>query len=606
MGGFYNSVARLAGEGAEKIASTFGAKAAPEIGEAIESGVYKKLLQPARSFEDHPYAARIYQDYHNEYKPRVEKYKSIGTQQASAFPTGHPNAPSIGDITKQAHKRAALEVFGPNRVRIQSMLKNVEATQGKNRADVLADHFNILFQEEARTSGPNRMSQFDADMRGGYGKKQTSAEGIETPTSPYKGKSEEGWERNIGRIRATLAYKAAPIHMANTLLNVATSDGGIALLKTMNQIWNPSNRAGAEAQLLTSNAISEMWLNPYKEKLAFDASKIKQYAPGGVGEFIHKNMFIPGMSNVRYESIMMGAQAGKTMAEEAAAHLAQGNKKFALPALRELGLDPAKLAAQNYQMLPDDIEKAYYHGANNRVFLDPYDKTPTFWRQSPLWRSMKAFTGYVSSQGAFERRTLVRQYKQGDFIGIARNIALKSMVYPLVGSTIYEVDRLASGEDWDDPAGHLGSRLEATPAGMIYDAVAGKERSASAAKTALNTLDMIAKLATFGNGAGYLRGASRASLAQHVLPPEANVAIQLGQDAMKATHYDANHKKAADPLMRDILSDIPSLGLGSMASHKLVPTRAEESRNNPKKFRRTKPKADSWNPFNSTSGINDY
>lgn len=608
MGGFYSDIARLASEGvadasakigakigSSRLGGTIGARVASmgdDFSKSIESGLYKKVFAPQRAFEDNPYAKDIWTDYNNTYKPKVNKYISEGTQVAKATGSTKP----VEDIYRDAHKKASLETFGPNRVTIQSMLKHVEKTQGKNRADILADHFNIEFKEEQMKTGNKAgLSGFDADMR----KSVDGGSGFETPPSPYKGR--KGYENTISSLRATLAYKAAPIHMANTLLNVATNDGLVALGKTLNQVWNPSNRAGAEQQLLASNAISELWMNPYREKAKFDAGVISKYAPGSVGEFLHRNMFIPGMSAVRHESIMMGAQSGKLMAEEAVQHLQAGNEKWALPALHDLGLDANKIKRNNFQLDQEDIDKAFYHGANNRVFLDPYDATPTFWKQSPLWRSMKAFTGYITKQSAFERNTIMRQYRQGDFIGIARNIALKSLVYPIVGSTIYEFDRLLSGEDWDDPAKHYENRIEATPAGVAVDLLTGRNEAVNSAKTAMNTIDMLGRLGVWGGTTGYIRGMNRANLAQHILPPEVNVGVQLAQDSIKAAHYDSDkHKGNLEPLERDLLSDMPSLGLGAIASHKLVPTRAEQNAGKLKKFHRQKRAVESSNPLNAT------
>lgn len=598
MGGTYNAVAELAGKYAEKLATKFGSKVAPEFGELVEKGVYRGVYNPARTFEAHPMAKQVYEDYTQIYKPKVSKYETelAKTQQSSG------QAINLNANTKAASKRASDEVFGPKRVIIQNMLKRVERDKGKNLADVMSNHFNVLFEEPAQQEGTSRMSKFNADMRGGFGKKNLNPEKeIETPTSPYK--SRNAAEDVIGKARSTLAFKAAPIHLANTLGNIATEGGLKNLAQTLYNVWGPSSQ-GNVARLMASDAVSQIYLDPIKEFQSFQSGRISKYAPGSVGEFIHRNMYIPGMSMVRRQNLIIGAESGRLLAQEAAEHLKAGNTKFGIPALKRLGIEPAKIIQQGYQLHPEDISQAYFHGSNNTAFLDPYDATPTFWRQSPTWRTVKAFSGYITKQVEFEKKVILKQYKQGDFVGIARNIALKSLAYPLVGATLYEFDRLLTGSDWDDPAKHLENRYDATPAGQLYHMATGTNDPASSAKTTLNTIDMIARLGVFGNTTGYIRGANRASLGERFLPPELNIGIQLFQDMDKAAHYDSNHPNAAKPLARDVLSDVPSLGLGSVLAHKIVPTRKEEQKDKLQKYHKTKQKPESDNLFNYTGNDN--
>lgn len=585
MGGIYNSIADLATQGIEKVGAKLGASSfAHEASESVERGLYNAVFPSKVAFQDIPAAKTLYDHYTGPYKELVNKYTSEGVQQAQKLGTQQP----VHEIGRAAERKAQDVVFGKNRVAIQGVLKHVEKTVSKNRADILADHLNILFREAPDSQG---LSSFDRDMRKG------EEGGFQTKPSEYRGASfAEGLAK---KHQSLLAYKAAIPHLASNL-NILISDGFSTYAKTLATNFNPTTRKGAEAAVLSSNAISELWENGYKEKLAFDNGKLKQFAPGGIGEFIHRNIYIPGMSRVRYETLMMSAHASKLAADEAVQHLKNGNDRMALPMLRELGLDQNKIKAQKFQLLPDDIAKAYYHGTDARAFLNFAENRTALSQRSPLYRVVGAFHGYVTRQSQFFRQVFKRQYEQGDFIGIARNIGLMSMAFPLVGATIYESERLLSGNDWDDPVGHLGNRMEATPAGQAYDAVAGRSNMASAARTSINTIDNLSHMASFGVATGYIRGASRASLASQLLGPDANMAIQGAQDTIKALHTDTRHPDSWKPLARDAMSDLPSLGAGAIVSHKLLPTRADLARDKPKKFRKQgKPKEDSWNPLNS-------
>jgi len=585
MGGFYNTVAKFATEGIEKAGAKIGQSAfAHEAAENVEKGLYHAVFPAKTAFQDIPAAKALYDIYSGPYKETVNKLTSQGVQAAQAMGSVKPHH----EISSEAAKTAQDMVFGKNRAAIQGVLKHVENTVSKNRADILADHLNILFKESPDSQG---LSSFDRDMRKG-----TPDQKVNTPPSPYRGAN--FYEKNIGRThQALLAYKAAIPHLASNL-NILISDGFQTYAKVVNQNFNPSTRKGAEAAVLATNAISELWHTSYKEKQEFDKGLISKYAPGGVGEFLHRNMYIPGMSRVRYETLMMSAHASKLAAEEASQHLMQGNDKMALPMLRELGLDANKIKRQNGQLLSDDIDKVYYHGTNARAFLNFAENRTALFQRSPLFRTAGAFHNYVSSQSQFFRNVFKRQYEQGDFMGITRNIGLLSMAFPVVGATIYESERLLSGNDWDNPTGHLEKRLEDTPAGAVYDEVAGRQKAGSAAHIALGTIENLSHIAAFGVATGYVRGASRANLAGQVLGPDANIALQGAQDALKSLHTSNRKPDAWKPVARDAMSDFTPLGIGSIASHKLLPTKQDRDAKKFHKPRLKKQQSDN-NPLNS-------
>lgn len=582
MGGFYNTIAKLATEGVEKI----GAKVANsqwghEAAESVERGIYHGVFPAKTAFQDIPVANQLYQEYAGPYKETVNKLTSQGVQAAQRAGTNQP----AHEISRAAERQAQDIHFGQNLVAIQGVLKHVEKTVSKNRADILADHLNIMFKE---APDPEGLSKFDRDMRKGADENK-----FQTPPSEYRGKTPV--ELIANKHQALLAYKAAIPHLSSNL-NILISDGFKTYAKVLATEFSGTGRKAAEAQLLASNAISEVWEQGYKEKLAFDNGKIKQFLPNSVGEFIHKNMFIPGMSRVRYETLLMSANASKFAAQEAAQHLVQGNDRMALPTLRELGLDPVKIRAQQGLLLADDIQKAYYHGTNVRAFLNPGENRTVLSQRSPLFRTTAAFHSYITNQSKFFRQVFKRQYEQGDFIGIARNIGLMSTVFPVVGASIYETERLLTGNDWDNPAGHFGEKLEMTPAGGIYDAINGRQNANSKAKQALGMIEGLSHVASFGVVTGYVRGASRRHLANQLLGPDINQVVQGAEDLYGAAQTSNTKPKAWKPLARDITSAIPMVG--GPITHELLPTTKEDAAKKPKKFRRARPKPESWNPLN--------
>jgi hypothetical protein len=587
MGGFSNAFVDLAKSGIEKVGSAIGKSSeAKDLAAKVENGFYHAVFKPEAAFKDIPAANKLWDAYSGPYHQLTDKYVAEGTQAAKVAGSIRP----AGEIYNEAKKKASSEVFGPNREVIQGVLKHVEKTVSKNRADILADHLNVLFQEAPIKAGINKgKSTFDIDMaRGG------AEGGFETPASKYR--SSNTFENIASMHQRTLAYKAAVPHLASNL-NILMSDGFQIYAKTLATVFGPGRKA-AEAQLLATNAISEPVYNGYREELAFRNGLIHKFAPGGVGEFIHRNMFIPGMSFVRYNTVLMSAIASKMAGDEAVQNLMTGDLKKALPVLNEFKLDPAKIKAQGGQLLPEDIDKIYHHGTDVRAFLNQGDKRTILGQQSPMFRTMGAFHKYVSNQSAFFKNVFKRQYQQGDFVGIARNVGLMSMAFPVMGAMIYESERLLSGNDWDDPEGHLKSRIKSTPAGYVYDKLTGEQDSTSAAHMAHSTIENLSHIASFGVATGYIRGASRAKLGEQILGPDASMAIQGVQDALKAASRDSKHPAAAKPFERDMLSDIPSYGIGSILSHELIPSVKKTTKYHA--YRRAKVTEESDNPFSDS------
>jgi len=599
-----NEIAELVSKGAGKIAASWA--------EPVEHAIYTKMFADHRAFDDIPAAKALFDIHQKVYEPKVNQYKNelLKTLQQGVSAPVHPRfVPHItgqlaaNDVTRVATKTAQEEVFGKNRSAIQAVVRHVADTKGMNRANILSDILNTMYKEEPIKPGSfnEGKSSLDVDLRRKGGKDDID-NAVHTKLSPYRRVTDA--EGVVNKARSLIAYKAALPHSVTAFLNAATEHGVINAVKSFNDAFGPGAK-GKETALFVSNAISEFFETSVREEYAFKQSKISKYMPNSAGEFIHRNFFQPGMSYTRKQNLKIGAYSGKRLAEEAAGLLAAGKKiKWATEAFRKMDLDINKIASQGWQLHPEDIQKAYYHGANNLAFLNPKGNTPAFWRQSPYFRAMNSFTGFIANQAAFERRVLREQWQSGDAAGIARNIVIKTLAYPVVGSMIYEAGRLAFGADWDDPGKHLRARLENTPAGVIVDKLAGKENNASSLEILENTLDMASHIGALGQFAQTMRDTNRSELYRKFIPPEANMALQLGQDAFgkgKAIHTDSAHPHAADALKRDLLNDtLLPFGVGQILSHMIYPTKKERDKKNYHRYKANRPKPKSSNPFNGT------
>ena len=599
MAGIEEEAGRYVAEGVERAGSKLVSEAAEHVPISM-----KMFFSPERTFQQAgPAAVEMWAKHQNEFIPAQNKIESLVAKGLQHPTEVHPSVKPIVDrltaqkaagkawdvntIKRAAVEQASTEVYGPNRVMIQSLLKHVSETN-MNMADSLSDQYHIMFREAQPERGG--FTQFSKDMAIKRAGDETT---YRPPESSYKGADKYGIERGAQTFRRMLAYGAGPIHGAQAAINIATRNGYMPLFKATMQIFGPGE---AESNLLASNMISELHISPLREQMAFESGRIHKYAPGGVGEFIHRNMFMPGMQNIRRRALEIGAQTGKVVAEEAAYRLQKGDTKYALAAFRRLDIDPAKIVEQGYKLRPEDIDKAYHHGANNAVFLNYYDNTPSLWRQSPLFRGIKAFSGPVAKQSEFLRNVLLDQIRAGDHVGVARTVATWTLAVPLIGATLAEFDRLRHGEDWSNTGEHYWNRLEATLPGELFDKATGRT-GAPISKALYNEIYLISYLGAWGNMSGYLRGANRSSLVGRFMPPEIRMGIQAVEDAFKIK-TDSKHKDSYKPFARDVMSDIPTMGAGTIASHIILPTKKGLSKGKPQKPKITTTNPDSWDPRN--------
>lgn len=595
MGGFAHALGDVVEKVGQKVAN-----------EAIEHGVYRGLFADHRAFQDIPAAKALWDAHTNEVLPRINKYASSAADAQLKLPSAARTPAHVLEST--ATRRAMKEVYGPHLEAIQGVIYHAKQTVGEHRAQVLSDTLNILYKQEradptSYTGTNTKYAKYLTDNEGlspiDVALRRKGNNQVFTKPSKYEIGSKNA--TRFGKIRQLIAYGAAVPHSVTATLNTATEAGIMHAVRAFNDSFGPGS-AAKESALLTSNAISEFKITELKQDEAFNSGVIKKFAPNSVGEFLHRNFLQPGMPFVRRQNLKLGAFAGKNWAEEAAQNLARNKRiDYSRFVLKKLGLDEAKIASQRFQLMPDDIEKAYYHGANNFAFLGAKTKTPSFWRQSPWLRATNAYMGSVANQAAFERNVMHSQIARGDMLGLARNLAIKTIAYPVIGATIYEIAKLRLGMDWDDPIGHYENNTMDTPAGLLIEKMTGQDRIQEDNFEMLNhSIEMMSHVGAFGQLTSVIRDTNRSELGRKFYPPEANMGIQLFEDSMKAAHYDSNHEHAADPLGRDVINDaILPFGAGQILSHMVFPTKKERDKNKYKRYKHSKTRQQSLNPFNA-------
>jgi hypothetical protein len=92
----------------------------------------------------------------------------------------------------------------------------------------------------------------------------------------------------------------------------------------------------------------------------------------------------------------------------------------------------------------------------------------------------------------------------------------------------------------------------------------------------MERLEGISNVAGFGIMSSFTRAAGHRKLLSAMVGPAINAAAEIGQDISEPIASRAAGKKMNfKPLYRDVLHDIPSLGIGSWASDWLLPSQAD-------------------------------
>ena len=500
------------------------------------------------------------------FEPEFDRQLSIHTKNAQA--AGGITPPH--EIHVNARNSARQIVFGKNDQLLAGAIKAAEQEHGQNKAQTMVDRLGIYFHEKAFPTGKGQTS---STLVGNLGR-NTATKDLPFTSSKYQPPSE--LERNVMKATtASLAYKAGLAHLS-TPLNMLISQNITSFGKAMGVLFG-HNYAGTKAALIATDSIGHALAEEYQQAYQFRNGMIAKYAPGSIGEFISKNWMVPGLTAVRQRSMIAAAYQGGIVAKEAAHELIHGNARNGAVDLQWLGIDPQEILASGGVLSPEHIRQAQYMNTQKTIFTNSGMSRSRYATQGPFGRMVSVFHNYAAMQGNFIAASIKKELiDKRDPVAAMKIIATLGVIAPNVGNFTYSLEQLARGKDWDDPTGHFQDRTKA-----LYGAAAWKEN-----------VESFSHIAGFGVATSYARAAGKDKLATAMLGAVPNASIELIQDAVKAAPGGVpvigQKNPSTVPLARDVLHDIPSLGIGSILASKMFPTKAEENADRPKTVKQIK------------------
>jgi hypothetical protein len=562
MGGFGKAIGTIAFEQGEKLAE-----------KAIQNpAVHDGLIHFVDGFFGHETTFTgksgewITKQLKTKFEPEFDRQLSIQTKAAQAG--GGITPPH--EIHAAARNAARQITFGKNDQLLAGAIKAAEQEHGQNKAQTMVDRLGIYFHEKAF---PTSRGQTSSQLVGNLGRNKATANLPFTP-SPYK--PPQDLERGVMKVTtAALAYKAGLAHLS-TPLNMLITQNISSFGKAMGVLFG-HDYAGTKAALIASDSIGHALAEEYQQAYQFRNGMIAKYAPGSIGEMLSKNWMVPGLSAIRQRSMIAAAYQGGIVAKEAAHELINGNAKHGAVDLQWLGIDPNEILASGGVLSPEHIRQAQYMNVQKTIFANSGLTRARYATAGPFGRMVTVFHNYAAMQGNMIASALKKDiWEKRDPVAAFKTIATLAIVAPNVGNFTYTLEQLARGKEWDDPTGHFLDREKA-----LYGANAFKEN-----------IESFSHIAGFGVATSYARAAGKEKLATAMLGAVPNAAIEIGQDIAKASPsgvpFVGQKHPSAIPLARDILHDIPSLGIGSILADKLFPTKAEQLANRPKTIKQIK------------------
>lgn len=507
------------------------------------------------------------------FEDRKDYHLTQFTPKTSALPG---TTPEPHEIMAQAVKKARAEVFGQkheNLARALAVVRQEHGAHGDYKVKELTDHLGIYFHDlmyqNPKSKGWN--STLSSDLS-----KSKALAGIKFAPSTYSAPG-QGSSTVMNRAEVPLekiasgafAYKAGLAHAPQSLVNGLQNARASSLIKAIGEIFG-SGYKGAKSQLIASNAVGSMLFHEYSQMYNFKSGAIAKLAPGSVGEFVHKNWLIPGMDAARNMGMVISGLTGKYDAQYAAHAVMNGQEKRASLILERMGIKWQDVKARGGQLTQYEQEQAMRSMIQQNMFRDRNRYQTKLGASTPIGRLFTIFHSYAVMEGNLITESIKRNmFQMHDPAMLLQQLATLAVVIPTVGNAIYSIDEAWTGRN-EHPV----------------DNFVGREKAIYEGHQAAEIFKAISHMGGFGVAAGMINGASRHRLANYFLGAPINAGIEAVESGIAATKSDSQHPHAADEFKRDLLHDVPSMGIGAYIASKAYPTKTARDATRPMTSRR--------------------
>ena len=505
-------------------------------------------------------------DYHisnankalEEYKANPAAFDYKVQSKAQGYDTGYHQAiaKKRGAIDPHELQGAAAmhtrnKMFGNKDELLQGFIKDIQNEHSDMKARNIVDALGVYFHDSsyvAKHGGTE--SRLAANLNRGNAE---AGEDMRFKASKYEATSET--ERNVMQyFTSSLSYKAGLKHVT-TPLNMLIGRTASSAIKASGHLFGQGYEA-ARAEMLSLNAVGQIFQEEAEQLHKFNNGVIKDFAPGSFGKFVSDNWMMPGMSFVRRKTATMMAMQGKYAALELADRLKLPDLKAVERAeydLKRLGIDPNKVKANGFRLDTNDVRNAMFNNVNDRMMLNTRLNRASGASGTTSGRLIGQYHAYTASQANFLQKEMLAAIQKGDPMLFMKNLAMLGTVFPLVGSGVAALSGIWGGKALNKAYDEFRDGVGLTEGHRMAGLLTG-----------------LSDTAGFGVMEGYYRAAARHKLANQILGAGATTGLQLAEDIGTAgagvytgadygkTKYQA---KTYDPLIRDLIHDVPSLGI---------------------------------------------
>ena len=482
---------------------------------------------------------------------------------------GQPVEPYI--LRGAANTEARNKVFEDHDQVIQAGLHAMAIEHGgvkgelkaKNIADALAVHFHDSVYEG--TTPGDKTSRLYKNLKS----PSSPVRDIDFDISPYKKQSDAERAAQKG-ITAALAYKAAGRHLTtpfNALIGRTFSSAAKA-----SQYFLGSGYEGAKAEILARNGMGQIMLEEHQQQFEFEHGLIHKFAPGSAGEFVHRNMIIPGMTFMRRHTAVMLSKQGEIAAEELADRLKSPNLTTVQRArydLKRLGINPDKVRYNGYKLDNNDIRAAMYNNMNDRMHINASLSRSIAATSTVTGRLFGTYHAYTSAQSNFVQQEIYASIQKRDPIGAIKNIAMLATVFPVMGSLVSYFTSIWAGEHIEDAREKALEGMGLVEGKRMTGLIQGYSDTAG-----LGMMDGFFRDLMHRKLLNFFVGAPVAAL-DEILEDmgAAGYGVLMGKDRAKSKYKARTY----DPLIRDVIHYAPTMGiLPNLAKHYKIAQKQQE------------------------------
>jgi hypothetical protein len=371
----------------------------------------------------------------------AQAYFDAASSTVSKSLSGQAKNKAIYDIARESKMRAWGDVrqtyLGKKDEVLISSIYNATKEKGVNYGNMMADSLNIVFHDAGESFKLPGKDITLPSWRTERVKLSAGAKGISLSDVGIREKAlfkaPEQLEKSI---KNTIGWMYAPLiaipHMSQ--VGAILLDSGIKA--TAKAVFDyGSIQMGAD----------HIFQGVLRSGTLFDELSYEMKADAA-GKGIFEKMFhFPGFNWVRRQELTLGALAGKHAIIEASEKYARDSSdKWAKYGMEKLGLKAEEFEKNDFQLRPEDIERAMFKEANRSIMITRELDIPWKWQESAWSRLAFQYKDFAYRYGRFLSSSVANAYKYGGPTELAKTILILGTVFPALGEIVHSMENVAT------------------------------------------------------------------------------------------------------------------------------------------------------------------